>query len=166
MSERKFLTVMAVFDSETQVRLSSLQKHLIDNISCGTQTMGIPFHLTLGSYPTDELDGVVETIKAVAESTKPFDIKLLNYGCFGNKVFFVKPEIPKELAELRKSFECDFANGFEWVPHATLFCGNDDEVKHAREIAPKLNFPIDAKIVGIELGEFFPPEKKFSIDFN
>ena len=65
-----------------------------------------------------------------------------------------------------KSFENDFAHSFEWVPHATLFCGNDDEVKRARELAPKLDFPIDAKIVGIELGEFFPPEKKFSIDFR
>ena len=166
MIEKKFLTVMAVFDAETQTRLGEIQKYIIDNVSSGTQTMGIPFHLTLGSYPTDELDGVVETIKAVAESTKPFDIKLLNYGYFGNKVFFLKPEIPKELAELRKCFECDYANGFEWVPHATLFCGNDDEIARAKDIAPELDFPINARIVGIELGEFFPPEKKFSIDFR
>ena len=51
------------------------------------------------------------------------------------------------------------------MPHATLFCGDEHEVRMAEDIAPKLDFPIMASIVGIELGEFFPPEKKFSIDF-
>ena len=166
MIEKKFLTVMAVFDAETQTRLGEIQKYFIDNVSSGTQTMGIPFHLTLGSYPTDELDSVTEKIRSVAREIGCFDIKLLSYGCFGSRVIFLKPEIPKELAELRKCFECDYANGFEWVPHATLFCGNDDEIARAKEIAPELDFPIYARIVGIELGEFFPPEKKFSIDFR
>ena len=166
MSEKKFITVMAVFDAETQTRLGEIQKYIIDNVSSGTQTMGIPFHLTLGSYPTDELDSVIERIRSVARETECFDIKLLSYGSFGSRVFFLKPEIPKELAELRKCFECDYANGFEWVPHATLFCENDDEIARAKEIAPELDFPINARIVGIELGEFFPPEKKFSIEFR
>ncbi len=166
MNDRKFLTVMAVFDPQTQFKLGEIQRCIIDNVSSGTQTMGIPFHLTLGSYPVDELDGVVETIKAVAESTQCFDIKLLNYGRFGNKVFFLKPEIPQELFRLREKFKCDYANGFEWVPHATLFCGNADEVERAIEVAPKLDLPLEAKIVGIELGEFFPPKKRFSIDFK
>ena len=166
MSEKKFLTVMAVFDDDTQTRLGEIQKYIIDNVSEGTQTMGISFHLTLGSYPVDELAIVTEKIMSVARNTECFDIRLLGYGNFGKKVFFLQPEIPHGLSELRKSFECDFANGFDWVPHATLFCGNDDEVGRAMEIAPRLDFPINARIVGIELGEFFPPEKKFSIDFR
>ncbi len=166
MNDRKFLTVMAVFDPQTQLKLGEIQRCIIDNVSSGTQTMGIPFHLTLGSYPVDELDRVVATIKTVAESTERFDIKLLGYGRFADKVFFLEPEIPQELLRLRSSFERDYANGFEWVPHATLFCGNGDEVERAIEVAPKLDLPLEAKIVGIELGEFFPPEKKFSIDFK
>ena len=166
MNDRHFLTVMAVFDDQTQKRLAEIQSFFMKNISSGSQTMGIPFHLTLGSYHTDELYNVIERIKTVAGKTKSFNINLLGYGHFGNKVLFLEPEITDELVALRKSFECDYANGFDWVPHATLFCGDEDEVKRAREIAPALEFPISAKIVGIELGEFFPPEKKFSIEFN
>lgn len=166
MSDRKFLTVMAVFDGETQSKLYKIQNYLIENISNGTQTMGIPFHLTLGSYSADQLKNVTEKIKSVAQTTYGFEIKFLGYGKFGNKVFFLEPHIPQELLDLRKHFESDYANGFEWVPHATLFCGEDYEILKAEQIAPKLDFPISARIIGIELGEFFPAEKKFSIDFK
>ena len=166
MNDRRFLTVMAVFDVQTQKKLAEIQRFFMENISSGSQTMGIPFHLTLGSYHTDELDQVIEQIKIIAGKAKSFDIELLGYGSFGNKVLFLEPGITDELVALRKSFECDYANGFDWVPHATLFCSDEDEVKRAREIAPALEFPISSKIVGIELGEFFPPEKKFSIEFN
>ena len=49
-----------------------------------------------------------------------------------------------------------------------ILCGQCFVVcpQNAKEIAPELDFPIHARIVGIELGEFFPPEKKFSIDFR
>ena len=166
MSKKKFLTVMAVFDAETQRKLYDIQKYLIDNISQGTQTMGIPFHISLGSYPTDELTNVISEIEMVSKSVSCFDIKLMSYGNFAKKVFFLKPEIPEELLILRKRFESDYANGYEWEPHATLFCGNEDDVTKAMSIAPELDFPILAKIVGIELGEFFPPNKKFSTDFK
>ena len=166
MNDRKFLTVMAVFDADTQSKLGKIQNYLIENVSNGTQTMGIPFHLTLGSYPVNKLENVIEKIKSVAKTAECFDIKFIGYGKFGNNVFFLKPEIPQELLELRKYFECDYANGFDWVPHATLFCGEDDEIIKAEQIAPRLDFPISARIVGIELGEFFPAEKKFSIDFK
>ena len=81
-------------------------------------------------------------------------------------MLFLKPNIPQELLDLRKRFECDYANGFEWVPHATLFCGEEIEVQKARSLLPELAEPICAKIVGIELGEFFPPKKIIRIDFE
>ena len=166
MNERKFLTVMAVFDPQTQEKLSSIQKYLINNISCGTQTIGIPFHITLGSYPVDELVSVISKINQVAATAKSFDIQLKGYNHFGNRVFFLEPEIIYDLVKLRKSFECDYANGFDWVPHATLYCGEFDEVEKANMIVPKNNLPIKARIVGIELGEFFPPNKKYSVNFK
>ena len=85
---------------------------------------------------------------------------------FGDKVLFLEPNLQPELLDLRKSFECDYANGFEWVPHATLFCGEITEVQKARSLLPELVEPICAKIVGIELGEFFPPKKIIRINFE
>ena len=156
---------MAVFDDKTQKALAKMQAEVIENVSEGTQTMGIPFHLTLGSYPTDSVDAVVEKIKSVSVVSKSFDVQLFAYKTFSDRVLFLEPTVPEELISLRKSFESDYANGFEWVPHATLFCGNEDEVRRARALLPELCEPISAKIVGIELGEFFPARKIIRIDF-
>lgn len=166
MADKKFLTVMAVFDSETQEKLAKIQSEIIDRVGEGTQTMGIPFHLTLGSYPTDAEAEVVERISRVASSIKQFEVLLEKYDCFGERVLFLKPNIPEELFALRKNFQCDYANGFDWMPHATLFCGEGDELERARAILPKIDEPIKTKIVGIELGEFFPPKKIIRTDFK
>ena len=159
MSDNKFLTVMAVFDDKTQKLLGRIQQSIIDKAGEGTQTMGIPFHITLGSYPTVEESAVVDKIKAVAAKASAFPIKLGGFNSFGDSVLYLEPEIPDELKELRAQFECDFANGFEWVPHATLFCGDEVAVKKAKQIVAGIDGEIDASIVAIELGEFFPPRK-------
>ncbi len=166
MRERKFLTVMAVFDSETQNKLAKIQSEITEQVGEGTQTMGIPFHLTLGSYPIDMQDLIVDKIKYVASISNRFKVSLLSCETFGDKVHFLKPDIPQELLDLRKSFECDYANGFEWVPHATIFCGEADEVKKIKAILKEVAEPISTEIVGIELGEFFPPRKIIRIDFK
>lgn len=166
MNGRKFLTVMAVFDDKTQKELTEIQADIIGQVGEGTQTMGIPFHLTMGSYPTEMQTELVDRIERVASDRKSFDIDLVGYNTFGDKVLFLEPTVPQELLDLRKLFACDFANGFEWVPHATIFCGNIDEVKKAKSLLPIIDKPIRTRIVGIELGEFFPPKKIIRINFK
>ena len=168
MNDKRFLTVMAVFDNKTQELLGAMQSKIIENVGDGTQTMGIPFHLTLGSYPveSESESEIVTRIEEVTALTKPFEVLLVRYNTFSDKVLFLEPTKPKELIDLRKSFECDYANGFNWVPHATLFSGEVDDVKKAKSYLPDICEPIRAQIVGIELGEFFPPKKIIRIDFN
>lgn len=166
MNNKKFLTVMAVFDDKTQQTLAQIQSDIIGQVGEGTQTMGIPFHLTLGSYPVEMQSEIVDRIKSVASDCKRFEVMLSGYSTFGDRVLFLEPNIPQELFDLRKCFEYDFANGFEWVPHATLFCGGETEVQKAKSLLPELSESIRTKIVGIELGEFFPPKKIIRIDFE
>lgn len=166
MESKKFLTVMAVFDNKTQETLAKIQADIVERVSQGTQTMGIPFHLTLGSYPTDLVDDVVEKIKRVVMSSRSFNVQLLAYKTFSDKVLFLEPTVTDELLSLRKSFECDYANGFDWVPHATVFCGDEDEVRKARALISDIREPFCAQIVGIELGEFFPARKIIRMNFK
>ena len=112
---------MAVFDSETQKKLAQMQFKIIEQVGNGTQTMGIPFYLTLGSYPTEKQDELVSRIKEIASSTTSFEVSLIRYSTFSDKVLFLEPTVPQELLRLRGCFECDYANGYDWVPHATLF---------------------------------------------
>ena len=166
MNDKKFLTVMAVFDDKTQEKLANIQSRIIENVGCGTQTIGIPFHLTLGSYPTEKERDVVAQIEKIAFVANPFEVLLVGYSTFSDRVLFLEPTKPQELLYLRKAFECDYANGFDWVPHATLFCGEADDVIKAKSYLPDICEPIRTKIVGIELGEFFPPKKIIRIDFE
>ena len=166
MNDKRFLTVMAVFDNKTQELLGAMQSKIIENVGDGTQTMDIPFHLTLGSYPVESESEIVTRIEEVTALTKPFEVLLVRYNTFSDRVLFLEPTKPKELFGLRKSFECDYANGFDWVPHATLFCGEIDDVEKAKSYLPEICEPIRTKIVGIELGEFFPPKKIIRIDFE
>ncbi|MBR3687143.1 MAG: 2'-5' RNA ligase family protein [Clostridia bacterium] len=166
MEDKKFLTVMAVLDNRTQRAMGDIQSALIAKVGDGTQTMGIPFHITLGSYSTDELDSVMERVREAANVTKPFDIRILGQDSFGDKVLFLKPEKSEELLRLRAYFENDYALGYEWTPHATLICGEAEQVRSARELVCTLDLPPKATVVGIELGEFFPPKKVIRIDFT
>lgn len=159
MSDNKFLTVMAVLDDESQEKLAAIQRHIIENAGEGTQTMGIPFHITLGSYPVCDEQIVVDKIRAVCTKVSAFPIKFHGFNSFGDAVLFLEPEIPDELKALRREFECDYANGFEWVPHATLFCGDAVAMKKAKSCISDFDGNIDSSIVAIELGEFFPPRK-------
>ncbi len=157
---------MAVYDEDTQKMLSELQGRIISEVSSGTQTMGIPFHITLGSYPTNMEKAVVEMVREAASSTESFSIQLLGYGDFENRVLYAEPSIPSELVTLRKRFECDYAEDHPWVPHTTLFCGDLESVNGAKALLPMIDEPISAQIVGLELGEFFPTRMLMKEDFK
>ncbi len=156
MKKDKFLTVMAVLDSNAQKMLSELQGRIISEVSSGTQTMGIPFHITLGSYPPDMEGEVVKMISKAVSETERFPIQLLGYKDFNNRVLFLEPSIPRKLISLRKRFEYDYADGYDWVPHVTLFCADPKDINMAKELLPRMTEPVMAEVVGIELGKFFP----------
>ena len=79
MEDKKFLTVFAVFDDETQQKLKILQDKILDNNnSRGKQTMDIPFHISLGSFPTSEESALQDKIGKVCANIESFDIQLNN----------------------------------------------------------------------------------------
>ena len=156
MKKGKFLTVFAVFDNETQIKLKNLQEKIFDLGHSGTQTMGIPFHISLGSFSVDcELD-LKNKIKETCKGNMQFDITLNKVNHFNNKVLFIEPEVNENLRKLHNLFDNNYADGFPWHAHATIFCGDENQVIDAKNLLMKSFNPIKAKIVGIQMGEFFP----------
>lgn len=152
----KFLTVYAVFDDETQKILKSYQDEIFLNGIKGSQTMGIPFHISLGSFKLEEKDNLIAELDNLTKDIKPFNLELKKIGNFANKVLFIEPDISKELLNIQKLFDNNYADSkFSWHPHATIFI-DEAGFENANTIL-KQNFkPFTAKIVGIQLGEFFP----------
>ena len=156
MKRDKFLTVFAVFDDSTQALLQSWQDDIFASGLVGTQTMGIPFHISLGSFPTNMEEELEERIKKVCESTCEFPLSLTKINDFGNKVLFLEPEENNELLRLHNLFDNNYANGFPFHAHATIFCGETQDVEKAKLILSGNFSPLQTKIVGIQMGEFFP----------
>ena len=168
MKKDKFITVMAVLDEDTQCLLQGIQEDLERQYGVDTKTKDIPYHITLGSYAVEETDEIVARISRIAEMTKPFPVRLGGLNHFGNQVRYIEPEVNGELIDLHKHFDSDYANGFHnWVPHITVYRHNaPTEIECSRELLSKLENLANATIVGIELGEFFPPRKIVRVLFD
>lgn len=165
MKKEKFLTVYAVFDDKTQQKLKVLQDEVIKSAGNGTQTMGIPFHVSLGSFSLDKKEWLIQKIEDVCSYFDKFDIFLNNVNDFNNKVLFVEPKVNDELKNLQSHFDDNYADGFPWHAHATIFCGEEQEVAAAKEKLQAIFSPFMATVVSLELGEFFPTKILFTKTF-
>jgi len=160
----KFLTVMAVFDEESQRVMHAMQDRLINRFGRGTQTMDIPFHISLGSFETGMEDELIKRVIDASKSTAPFEVTFNGLGHFGDKIIFLHPEENDRLRALHDVFDGNYADGFGWYAHATLFCCGESQsvdiddcgVAQAEQLK-------SASIVGIELGEFFPTRKIINV---
>ena len=156
MKQDKFLTVFAVFDDATQRRLKAFQDSVLSLGYSGTQTMDIPFHISLGSFKIECEQELKEKIKKICSQKFEFEINLNKVNHFGNEVLFIEPENNVKLAELHSLFDGSYANGFLWHAHTTIFCGKEEQVIEAKECLNNIFTPVTAKITGIQMGEFFP----------
>ena len=128
--------------------------------------MDIPFHISLGSFPVECAKDLTDRIKTVCSQKKEFEIRLNNINHFNNAVLFVEPTENTELRALHSLFDNNFADGFPWHAHATIFCGDKHQVVRAKDVAESIFSPFDAKIIGIQMGEFFPTKILVSETFN
>lgn len=158
MKKEKFITVMAVFDDKTQGLMEELQNDLERCYGTDTKTKGIPFHITLGSYPVEQTKVIVSRIKETAEGTESFEVRFTGLNHFGNLVRYLEPECSENLLELHRSFDSDYANGFnEWKPHVTVYRhAVSTEIELSADLDCKVKEMTTGRIVAIELGEFFP----------
>lgn len=153
MKKEKFLTVYAVLDQDAQEYLTNIQNEIIKNYPNGKQTMGIPFHISLGSFPLECEENLIRIMKEAA-GLESFPLEIDGYDSFNHQVIFAKPMINKKLVELHNRFNGNYADGFPWIPHITLYMGTEEEGKEILHNLTVLCFK--TKIVGLELGEFFP----------
>ena len=168
MKKDKFITVMAVLDERTQKIMESMAMDMLQQYGPDVKTKNIPYHISLGSYAPEETKEIVARVRQVAKETKPFEIKLLGMNHFGNKVRFLEPELSDDLMNLHQHFDSDYANGYPgWMPHATVYIHEEPmEIELTKELTEKMESVKTAKIVGLELGEFFPAKHIVRVMFE
>ena len=159
---------MAIFDDETQELLRNIKSDFVQAYGPDTKTKDIPFHITLGSYAVEETDEITARIIRIAGQTERFAVKFKGLNHFGHSVRFLEPEMSSHLMDLHKHFDSDYANGYNgWMPHATLYRHSEPkEIELPGQIKGKLDKLTNPTIIGIELGEFFPPKQIIRVLFD
>lgn len=159
--EEKRLYVLAQFDTETERRLAGLYGALAAEGFTGTQTKGIPYHVTLGTFAIADEAETVRRAQAVARGIAAFPLLLAYVGLFGMNVLFIAPAVRRELLDLLQAAvpHGGTADEFPWVAHVTLLMDEPEAVRRAIPVLAKHFTPFLAKVESIGVYEFFPERK-------
>lgn len=150
----KFLCVLGIYDQETQRVLKEYQDAILQAGFTGQQTMDIPFHVTLGTFPLDrqgELESKLNGLKM-----EQFEVYFNHMGLFeGQRVLFIAPDVSGEFLALKETFSDDKG----WTAHTTMLIDERENTLKAMEILGERFRRFSGRIERAELWEFFPARK-------
>ncbi len=153
----QFLTLMADFDVNTQKEMSAWYGSLKALGFTGTQTPGLPYHISLGTFPLSEEKKAVEIMEKAAKEFAPFQVHVSHIGIFApGKVLFAAPERNAQLDAIHDA--CDvFPNPVRpWTPHATILIDEPETVCKSLPVLLESFHPISATVVRLHLCAFWP----------
>ncbi len=159
--EDKHLYVVAQFDAETDKKLSELYLALVNEGFSGTQTKGIPYHITLGTFEVEDEVEAIRRAHEAAGSQRAFTLRLAYLGLFGLNVLFAAPAVKRELLDLRNAVVPGggTADAYPWVAHTTLLMDEPETIHRAIPAAVKNFTPFRATVESIGIYEFFPERR-------
>ena len=125
----KRLYVLAELDQRTQTEGIRLYSRLTAAGFSGRQTPGLPYHITLESFPCEEEGKVLSAVQKASGETEPISLTFSHIGVFGGgNVLFLAPDCTRELPARRREFELRFCRAYFRPPvvrNATLLPRSD-----------------------------------------
>ena len=153
----QFLTLMADLDDEAQARMSGWYHSLQEAGFTGVQTPGLPYHISLSTFPLNQEKEAAEIARKAAAEYAPVPVHLSHIGLFaGGKVLFAAPEKDGELAALQAACRSDVPQQYPWTPHATILIDELETVLAAMPVFLKAFVPFTARITRLHLCAFWP----------
>lgn len=165
MAER-FLTLMADLDDESQALMRAWSEQLKTAGFIGTQTPGLPFHISLASFSLDKEQEVICEMKRLAKEFSAIPVHISHIGIFsGGRVLFGAPDMnPAILLSLREAIRVEPNEKHPWTPHATILIDNTDTICKALPYLMESFHPFMAKITRLHLCAFWPTREILSVD--
>ena len=153
----QFLTLMADLDDQAQARMSGWYHSLQEAGFTGVQTPGLPYHISLSTFPLDQEKEAAEIVRKAAAEFAPVPVHLSHIGMFaGGKVLFAAPEKDVELAALQEACRSGAPQKYPWTPHATILIDEPETVFAAMPVFVKTFVPFTARITRLHLCAFWP----------
>lgn len=150
----KFLCVLGIYDDDTQQILAEHQNALLRDGFTGRQTMGIPFHVTLGTFGTERREELAEKLRKL--KIEPVEVYFNHIGMFeGQQVLFLAPDVSGELLALKKAVSEEKG----WTAHTTMLIDDRENALKAMELLGERFQRFTGRIERVALYEFFPAEK-------
>ena len=147
----KFLCVLGIYDDDTQRTLKAHQDAILGMGLTGRQTMGIPFHVTLGTFGLDRRGELEDKLRGLKMGR--FEVFFNHIGMFeGQKVLFLSPDVDGELLTLKEAFNDERG----WTAHTTMLIDERENVLRAMELLGERFRRFAGRIERVGLYEFFP----------
>ena len=161
--DNKALYTLAGYDDLTENRLAGIHNRLYDRGFTGTHTKNIPQHITLGSFPVDREQYLIDLVQRTAETTAPFTAAFNHIGIFpGGKVLFIAPDISRALLELKEHF----GGSHGWAPHTTMLIDEPDTILKALPEVIQNFSALEGTVSSLHLYEFFPTRHILSVELK
>lgn len=153
----QFLTLMADLDEESQKIMSEWYDTLKEAGFTGTQTPGLPYHISLATFPLEKEKEAVALMQKVAKEFSPVSVHISHMGMFaGGKVLFGAPDMSRELSALHDACGTETIQQYPWTPHATILIDEPETVFVALPVLIKSFHPFVGKITRLHLCAFWP----------
>jgi len=162
----QFLTLMADLDDSSQALMSGWYERLQAEGFTGTQTPGLPYHISLASFPLEKELEAIRITKTLASEYAPVTVNISHIGLFpGGRVLFGAPDMnPPELIQFHESITKEIGEEFFWTPHATLLIDEPETICKAIPVLLKSFTPFCGKITRLHLCAFWPTREIMSED--
>ncbi len=163
----QFLTLMADLDDASQEIMSGWYNTLKEAGFTGTQTPGLPYHISLATFPLEKEQEVVALMQKVAVEFSPVPVHISHVGMFaGGKVLFGAPELNPALASLHGACAKESMQKYPWTPHATVLIDEPETVYAALPELMKSFYPFVGTITRLHLCAFWPTREIASVELS
>ena len=163
----QFLTLMADLDEDSQTRMSGWYQALREAGFTGTQTPGLPFHISLATFPTELEKEAAGMIRKAAAEFAPVPVHISHIGMFaGGRILFGGPEKDAGLAALREACKPALPEKYPWTPHVTILIDELETVHAALPVFVKSFVPFTGTITRLHLCAFWPTREIAALNLN
>ena len=162
----EFLTLMADLDDNAQARMSAWYDALKEAGFTGKQTPGLPFHISLATFPLDKEQEAVAITRKAGAAFSAVPVHISHMGLFaGGRVLFCGPERNPGLDALHAACE-KYPSKYPWTPHATVLIDDADTVLAALPVLVNHFQPFTANITRLHLCAFWPTREILSVQLK
>ena len=163
----QFLTLMADLDEDARQRLSGWYASLAQAGFRGTQTQGLPYHISLGKFPLDQEEAVLARMQQVSSDFSSIPLHFSHIGLFaGGKVLFCAPERTPQLDALHDACTEGAVSGCPWTPHVSLLQEEAGMICAALPVLLQFFYPFLGNLVRLHLCAFCPAQEIGSIELH